>query len=163
MRMSKKNSLIATAAAALLAVGAGALPAAASAAATTTTFATLPSGASPWGIALDSSGNVYTANAALDTVSKINSSGTIVATYATGDNPHGIAIDSAGNKDITSRGSSRVASRSRRPTRAVSGPSARRPRNSVKASPEGAFTPRRRDRRTAHARSASASAASRSY
>jgi len=40
---------------------------------------------------------------------------------------------------------------SRWQSRAVSGPSARRPRNSVKASPEGAFTPRRRDRRTAHA------------
>ena len=113
MKMSKKTATAALATAALLAIGAGALPAAASAAATTTTFATLPAGSSPHGIAVDSSGNVFTANygngTGSGTVSKITPLGILTAVFGTtGTAPEGIAVDSAGNVYTANSGSNDV-------------------------------------------------------
>ena len=58
----------------------------------------------PYGIAIDSAGNIYTANAGLDTVSKITPEGTSTVNWGlgdmpvtTGDRPEAITIDSAGN------------------------------------------------------------------
>ena len=50
-------------------------------------------GTSPKGIAIDSSGNVYTANSGANTVSKITPAGVVTEPWATvGANPYGIAI-----------------------------------------------------------------------
>jgi len=63
-------------------------------------WATLASSASPQGIAIDSKGNVYTANYNNNTVSKITAGGTVTqawATLASDANPYAIAIDGSGN------------------------------------------------------------------
>ena len=56
--------------------------------------------AQPWGIAIDGSGNVYTANYGNNTVSKITSDSTVTQPWATLDPnsyPQSIAIDGSGN------------------------------------------------------------------
>ena len=54
-------------------------------------------GSGPFEIAIETAGNVYTANSVSDTVSKITPDGLSAILGATGDNPKGIAIDAAGN------------------------------------------------------------------
>ena len=72
----------------------------------TQAWATLAGSAWPYGIAIDGSGNLYTANFSDGTVSKITPSGTVTqawATLASGTNPNGIAIDSSGNVYISNQ------------------------------------------------------------
>jgi sugar lactone lactonase YvrE len=59
------------------------------------TFGT--TGASPYGIAVDSAGNVYTTNSGSHNVTKITPDGTATVFGNTGSSPYGIAIDAAGN------------------------------------------------------------------
>jgi len=54
-------------------------------------------GRGPRGIAVDSAGNIYTANSFSDDVSKITPAGVSTILGKTGDYPWGIAVDSAGN------------------------------------------------------------------
>ena len=54
-------------------------------------------GSNPYGIAVDSAGNIYTANGGSGNVSKITPGGTSTILGTTGTNPSGITIDSAGN------------------------------------------------------------------
>ena len=68
--------------------------------AVTQAWATLASGSQPATIAIDASGNVYTANYNNNTVSKITSGGTVTKAWATLANnayPQSIAIDGSGN------------------------------------------------------------------
>jgi streptogramin lyase len=58
-------------------------------------FAT--TGSSPYGIATDGDGNVYTANGGSNTVSKIAPDGTTTTLGTTGAGPRGIAVDTDGN------------------------------------------------------------------
>ncbi|MEI6137170.1 MAG: NHL repeat-containing protein [Chloroflexota bacterium] len=62
---------------------------------TSTTLGT--TGKGPIGIAVDSSGNVYTANSGANSVTKITPSGTSTTLGTTGKKPIGITIDSSGN------------------------------------------------------------------
>jgi Putative Ig domain len=62
----------------------------------------------PMGIALDSAGNVYTANHDDNTVTKISPAGVSTILGTTGSNPIGIAVDSAGNVYTTNSGSNNV-------------------------------------------------------
>jgi hypothetical protein len=60
----------------------------------------LASGATPYAIAVDASGNVYTANYGNNTVSKITSAGVVTQTWATlasTATPYAIAVDASGN------------------------------------------------------------------
>ena len=67
-------------------------------------------GTSPNGIAIDADGNVYTANASSNNVSKITPDGTstIFAATGTGTLPEGIALDAAGNVYTANSGSNNV-------------------------------------------------------
>ena len=65
-------------------------------------------GASPRAIAVDTAGNVYTANAENNTVSKITPNGTSTILGTTGNNPRGIALDAAGNVYTANRDSDNV-------------------------------------------------------
>ena len=56
-----------------------------------------PTGSNPRGIAVDSAGNIYTANSGSSDVSKITPGGTSTILAATGINPLAIAVDSVGN------------------------------------------------------------------
>ena len=71
-------------------------------------WASLAAGAAPWGIVLDSAGNVYTANTGSNSVSKITPAGTVEWTVAVGSGPYGITIDSAGNVYTANNGSNNV-------------------------------------------------------
>ena len=51
----------------------------------------------PYGIAMDTVGNIYTANYGSDTVSKITPAGASTTLGVTGSKPYAIAIDAAGN------------------------------------------------------------------
>jgi DNA-binding beta-propeller fold protein YncE len=79
------------------------LTGAAPALAASTTFAWTGSGTNPWGIVVDSDGNVYTANHGTNSVSKFSSTGTTLWTRSTSTNgvtglgPSGIVLDSGGN------------------------------------------------------------------
>ena len=62
----------------------------------------------PVGLAFDSAGNLYVANAGNDTVSKVTPAG-VVSTFASGfDGPDGLAFDSAGNLYVANLGSNTV-------------------------------------------------------
>ena len=77
----------------------------------TQAWATLASNASPYGIAIDGSGNVYTANNGNNTVSKITSGGSVTqawATLASNASPYGIAIDGSGNVYTANSGNNTV-------------------------------------------------------
>ena len=54
-------------------------------------------GSYPWGITIDSAGNVYTANYLANNVSKITPGGVSAILGTTGTNPMGITLDSSGN------------------------------------------------------------------
>jgi serine protease AprX len=72
----------------------------------TQAWATLASGAGPSAIAIDASGNVYTANLFNNTVSKITPAGGVTQAWATldsGAQPYGIAIDASGNVYTSNR------------------------------------------------------------
>jgi len=71
-----------------------------SAGAVTQAWATLISGAGSLGLAIDGSGNVYSANNSNNTISKVSSAGAVTqewATLITGAYPSGVAIDNSGN------------------------------------------------------------------
>jgi len=70
----------------------------------TTGFGTI----GPVGIAVDSAGNIYTANYGSNNVSKITPGGTSTILAATGTGPYGITVDSAGNIYTANYGSSNV-------------------------------------------------------
>ena len=67
-----------------------------------------PTGDEPRGIAIDSAGNIYTANSGSNDVSKITPGGTSTILGTTGTTPIGIAVDSAGNVYTANQGSSNV-------------------------------------------------------
>ena len=67
----------------------------------TAPWATLPAGAFPWGICVDASENVYTANYTNSSVSFITG-GTVTGTYAIAGNAYGICVDSSRNVYATS-------------------------------------------------------------
>ena len=78
--------------------------------AVTQAWATLAS-ASPISIAIDGSGNVYTANYNNNTVSKVTSGGSVTqawATLASNASPYGIAIDGSGNVYTANSGNNTV-------------------------------------------------------
>ena len=55
-------------------------------------------GSAPYGITVDSAGNIYTANSSSNNVSKITPAGVSTINWAaTGNRPVGITVDSAGN------------------------------------------------------------------
>ncbi|MCL4557428.1 MAG: fibronectin type III domain-containing protein [Deltaproteobacteria bacterium] len=54
-------------------------------------------GNNPNGIAIDASGNVWTANENDGTVTKLSSNGSVIGTFTAGTYPWGIAIDASGN------------------------------------------------------------------
>ena len=62
----------------------------------------------PYGITLDSSGNIYTTNYAEHTVSKITPAGVSTILGTTGNNPYGITIDSLGNIYTSNTGANNV-------------------------------------------------------
>ena len=70
--------------------------------------ATYPVGTAPYGIAIDSSGNVWVANYGSNNVTKLSPSGATLGTYAVGTQPKGIAIDSSGNAWVANYGSNNV-------------------------------------------------------
>ncbi len=55
----------------------------------------------PYGVAIDSSGNVWVANTGGTTITEIPATGGNGVTYTSGSNPQGIAIDSSGNIWVT--------------------------------------------------------------
>ena len=63
----------------------------------TQSWATLASGTMPYSIAVDASGNVYTANFNNGSVSRITPAGVCTQSWATGIYPYSIAIDASGN------------------------------------------------------------------
>ncbi len=65
-------------------------------------------GSFPYGIAVDSAGNIYTANIGSNNVSKITPGGASTILGTTGTSPIGIAVDSAGNIYTTNDGSNNV-------------------------------------------------------
>ncbi len=66
-------------------------------------------GGAPWGIAIDSSGNVWvTVGGSVNTVTKLNSSGVTIGTYNAGIGTQGIAIDSSGNAWVVNTSTSTV-------------------------------------------------------
>jgi type II secretory pathway pseudopilin PulG len=65
-------------------------------------------GAAPWGIAVDSAGNIYTANIDSNNVSKITPAGVSTILGTTGDFPVAITVDSAGNVYTVNTGSQNV-------------------------------------------------------
>ena len=70
---------------------------------------TYTAGRGPNAIAVDSSGNVWVANANSNNVTELNSSGkTVGRYYAVWGNPEGIAIDSSGNVWVANSGSRNV-------------------------------------------------------
>ncbi len=69
---------------------------------------TYPVGTSPYGIAIDSSGNVWVANYLSNNITELNSSGTTIGTYTVGAFPETIAIDASGNVWVTNGGSNNV-------------------------------------------------------
>jgi sugar lactone lactonase YvrE len=67
---------------------------------------TLPIGTltNPWGMAVDTSGNVYVADNATNSLSKLTPSGALTLDFLTGDgSPYGVAVDAAGNLYITDK------------------------------------------------------------
>ncbi|MEI2784301.1 MAG: fibronectin type III domain-containing protein [Candidatus Nanopelagicales bacterium] len=79
------------------AVVAGVVAASAVGAATTVTDYRLASGAYPFAVAVDSVGNVYTANLGDGTVSKVTPEGVVTEAWAKVPMPRGIAVDSHDN------------------------------------------------------------------
>jgi len=65
-------------------------------------------GLSPFGIAIDASGNVWVINNGSNNVTELNSSGITIGTYSVGSYPFGIAIDASGNVWVTNSGSNNV-------------------------------------------------------
>ena len=66
-------------------------------------------GSNPVAIAVDSAGNIYTANLGADNVSKITPDGVSTTNWAaTGSSPAAIAVDSAGNIYTANSGSDNV-------------------------------------------------------
>ena len=65
-------------------------------------------GSSPYGITIDSSGNIYTANYNSNNVTKITPSGSSSIFGTTGSNPREITIDSSGNIYAANYGSNNV-------------------------------------------------------
>ena len=55
----------------------------------------------PLGMAIDASGNVWTANGGSENVSKLNKNGSLIGSYKVGIMPGGIAIDASGNVWVT--------------------------------------------------------------
>ena len=74
----------------------------------TTNWVPLPAGSYPVAIAIDSAGNLYTANSGSDNVSKITPDGTSTVLGTTGTNPWAIALDPAGNVYTANLGSRNV-------------------------------------------------------
>lgn len=77
----------------------------------TQSWAVLASGAGPRGIAIDASGNVYTANQSNNTVSKITPAGVVTqswATLASGALPTAIVVDASGNVYTANYGNNTV-------------------------------------------------------
>jgi serine/threonine-protein kinase len=67
---------------------------------------------SPYGVAVDSNGNIYVADNATNSLAKLTPSGTLVAGsfFLTGDgSPYGIAVDGAGNLFVTNKANNEVA------------------------------------------------------
>ena len=62
----------------------------------------------PYGVAVDSAGNVYTANSAASRVTKLNTSGVETRSTVTGIGPIAITVDSAGNVYTANSGDSTV-------------------------------------------------------
>lgn len=75
-----------------------------------TVFASASSGLSgPFGLAFDSAGNLYVANARNNTIEEFNSSGTGTVFASSGlDIPRGLAFDSAGNLYVSNFGNSTI-------------------------------------------------------
>ncbi len=65
-------------------------------------------GTSPYGIAIDESGDVWVANLGSSNVTELSFSGTTIGTYNVGTRPAGIAIDASGNVWVSNEGSSNV-------------------------------------------------------
>ena len=63
----------------------------------TTNWVPLPAGSYPVAVAIDSAGNLYTANSGSNNVSKITPDGVSTILGTTGSSPQAIAIDAAGN------------------------------------------------------------------
>jgi streptogramin lyase len=62
----------------------------------------------PYGITIDSAGNIYTANTGANNVSKITPLGVSTILGTTGSTPLGITVDSAGNIYTANGGSDNV-------------------------------------------------------
>ena len=65
----------------------------------------------PYGLAIDSSGNLFAANAGANTISKFDSTGTFVSTIGSNsnlNNPFGLAIDSSGNLYAANAGANTI-------------------------------------------------------
>ena len=74
-----------------------------------TNIGTLPLNASPYNLAVDAAGNVYSANFGLGTVSRIDYSTNAITTFATvGTSPYDIIFDSSGNLYTTNYSSNNV-------------------------------------------------------
>ena len=63
----------------------------------------------PWGIAIDSSGNVYVADQVHQRIAKFTNNGTFIADWSSQINPTDIAIDSSDNVYVTEMFDSRIA------------------------------------------------------
>ncbi len=62
----------------------------------------------PYGIAIDSSGNVWVTNQGSNNVTEFSSAGALIETYTVGSAPTGIAIDGSGNVWVTNQDSDSV-------------------------------------------------------
>ena len=62
----------------------------------------------PYGIAIDSSGNVWVTNQGSDNVTEFSSAGALIETYTVGSAPTGIAIDGSGNVWVVNQDSDSV-------------------------------------------------------
>ena len=72
------------------------------------TSSTYTVGTNPVSIFVDSSGNIYTANAGSNDVSKLDSSGNLIGTYTVGTNPVSVFVDSSGTIYTANNGSDDV-------------------------------------------------------
>ncbi|MEJ2212453.1 MAG: hypothetical protein P8129_25995, partial [Anaerolineae bacterium] len=65
----------------------------------------------PWGLALDTAGNVWFAETAVDQIGKLDAASGIVTEYgplAAGSQPWGVALDAAGNVWFTERAGNKI-------------------------------------------------------